>query len=64
MTEIDIEVTCFDCELDNEVDDCIECNECEQQICESCQSDHAIKHCFEKHGDLKKLLEEGHKRRK
>ena len=48
MAEIEIECTCADCETDfDDSDDCLNCSVCEEDICENCQSDHAIKHCFE-----------------
>ncbi len=50
MTEIEIAFTCAGCDsIFDDMDDGSECNICKNgsYICESCQEDHAIGHCFD-----------------
>lgn len=53
--EIHIEATCFNCETEfDESDDCLVCSVCENEFCENCQEEHAVKHCFEDNDAVKR----------
>ena len=55
MGEVNIECTCDECGTDfDEYSDCINCSVCEYSVCEDCQPEHAVKHCFENNDAMKR----------